>query len=305
MSTNAATASTTVDQDMVTTLSEAAASVSDELSDRVVDRPSCHDRTMAGFTTLRAEVDGRIGRLTLTQPDKLNPLGTVPLAEIAEAAAWFDTTDASVVIVTGEGRAFSSGFDLREFASSTSAGDDAMSGRDQADLGRRMAEAMERMRALSIAAIKGPCVGGGVVLAGVCDLRVAADDTAFSIPEVDLGIPLAWGGIPRLVREIPPAIARELVLTCRPFDAAEARSIGFVNRVVPRADLEVVVDELAEQIARKAPSVVKATKRQVNEALENVASTVGAWADADLLGAALSDPEARAAARAYLESRSS
>jgi enoyl-CoA hydratase/carnithine racemase len=273
------------------------------MSDPEPDRRSCNDRDMAEFTTLRAEVDGRIGRLTLAQPDKLNPLGTVPLAEIARAAAWFDTTDASVVIVTGEGRAFSSGFDLREFASSGSAGDDAMSGRDQADLGRRMAEAMERMRALSIAAIKGPCVGGGVVLAGVCDLRIAADDTVFSIPEVDLGIPLAWGGIPRLVREIPPAIARELVLTCRPFDAEEARSIGFVNRVVARADLESAVDELAAEIARKAPSVVRATKRQVNEALENVASTVGAWADADLLGAALSDPDARAAARAYLASR--
>ncbi|BAN04191.1 enoyl-CoA hydratase/isomerase family protein [Ilumatobacter coccineus] len=258
---------------------------------------------MPEFTTLRAEVDGRIGRLTLAQPDKLNPLGTVPLAEIAAAAAWFDTTDASVVIVSGEGRGFSSGFDLREFASSSDAGGDAMSGRDQADLGRRMAEAMERMTALSIAAIKGPCVGGGVVLAGVCDLRIAADDTVFSIPEVDLGIPLAWGGIPRLVREIPPAIARELVLTCRPFDAEEARSIGFVNRVVPLDELTGTVEELAAQIAGKAPSVVAATKRQVNEALENVASTVGAWADADLLGAALRDPEARAAARDYLASR--
>ena len=255
------------------------------------------------WTTLTATVDGRIGRLTLTQPDKLNPLGTVPLAEIADAARWFDTTDASVVIVTGEGRGFSSGFDLREFASSSNAGDDTMSGRDQADLGRQMAEAMERMRALSIAALKGPVVGGGLVLAGVCDLRIAADDTVFSIPEVDLGIPLAWGGIPRLVREIPPAIVRELVLTCRAFDAEEARSLGFVNRIVARADLESAVDELAEQIAAKAPSVVKATKRQVNEALENVASTVGAWADADQLGAALSDPEARAAARAYLASR--
>lgn len=255
------------------------------------------------FTSLRAEVEGRIGRLTLDQPHKLNPLGTVPLREIAEAAAWFDTTDAVVVIVTGEGRAFSSGFDLGEFASGSDSDDDAMSGRAQADLGRQMAEAMERMAALSIAAIKGHCVGGGVVLAGVCDLRIAADDTRFSIPEVDLGIPLAWGGIPRLVREIPAAIARELVLTCRPFDAHEAHSIGFVNRVVPRDDLETTVDELAAQIAAKAPSVVRATKRQVNEALENVASTVGAWADADLLGAALSDPEARAAARAYLAQR--
>jgi enoyl-CoA hydratase/carnithine racemase len=255
----------------------------------------------ADFSTLRAEVDGRIGRLTLTQPAKLNPLGTVPLREIAEAARWFDTTDASVVIVTGEGRAFSSGFDLREFAGSGS--ETATSSREQADLGRSMAEAMERMSALTIAAIKGPCVGGGVVLAGVCDLRVAADDTVFSIPEVDLGIPLAWGGIPRLVREIGPAFTRELVLTCRPFDAHEAKALGFVNRVVPRSELDGAVEELAQQLARKAPSVVRATKRQVNEALEDVAATVGAWSDADLLGAAMRDPEARQAARDYLASR--
>jgi enoyl-CoA hydratase/carnithine racemase len=249
---------------------------------------------MPDFTTLRVGVEGRIGRLTLTQPDKLNPLGTTPLVEIAEAAAWFDTTDASIVIVTGEGRAFSSGYDLREFADT---------GPESADLGRRMADAMERMTALSIAAIKGPCVGGGIVLAGVCDLRVAADDTVFSIPEVDLGIPLAWGGIPRLTREIGPALTRELVLTCRPFDAEEARSIGFVNRVVPRAQLESEVDELAELLARKAPSVVAATKRQVHEASENLASTTGARADAIVLGAALRDPEARDAARRYLDAR--
>ena len=253
------------------------------------------------FSTLRVEVDGPIGRLTLTQGDKLNPLGTVPLREIALAALWFDRTDAHIVIVTGEGRGFSSGFDLREFAGGGS--DESVSSRDQADLGRLMAEAMDRMSALTSAAIKGPCVGGGVVLAGVCDLRIAADDTVFSIPEVDLGIPLAWGGIPRLVREIGPALTRELVLTCRPFSPDEALRIGFVNRVVPRAELESAVDELAEQLATKAPSVVRATKRQVNEALEDVASTAGSWADADQLGAAMRDPEARAAARAYLASR--
>ncbi len=253
------------------------------------------------FTTLHVAVGGRIGRMTLDQPAKLNPLGTAALREIAEAAAWFDTTGASIVIVTGAGRAFTAGFDLREFAGTTS--DQATDGRTQADLGRLMAEAMDQMSALTIAAIKGPCVGGGVVLAATCDIRIAADDTVFSIPEVDLGIPLAWGGIPRLVREIGPAMTRELVLTCRPFDADEARSLGFVNRVVARADLEQVVDELAEQLAAKAPSVVRATKRQVAEAAENVASTAGSWADADLLGAAMADPEARQAARDYLARR--
>lgn len=259
------------------------------------------EESTAAFRTLDVSVAGRIGKLTLNQPDKLNPLGTVPLTEIADAATWFDMTEASVVIMTGAGRAFSSGFDLREFAGGEAA--TAADSRAQADLGRLMADAMERMRALTIAAIKGPCVGGGVVLAGVCDLRIAADDTVFSIPEVDLGIPLAWGGIPRLLREIPPAIVRELVLTCRPFDAEEARALGFVNRVVARADLDQAVAELAEQLARKAPSVVRATKRQVNATLESLASTAGAWADADQLRTALGDPEARAAAREYLKRR--
>lgn len=110
---------------------------------------------------------------------------------------------------------------------------------------------MERMRAVSIAAIHGWCVGGGMVLAAACDLRVASDHARFSIPEVDLGLPLAWGGVPRLVREIGPARAKELIMTCRAFDAAEAAAIGFVNRVVPAADLVEEVDAPARSLAAK------------------------------------------------------
>jgi enoyl-CoA hydratase/carnithine racemase len=268
---------------------------------------NCQHGRMTQFETLRVDVDGRIGRLTLAQPEQLNPLGTVPLAELAKAATWFDTTDATVVVVSGEGRAFSSGFDLREFGGGNAAKsgpESRMSSREQGDLGRLMADAMEGMRAITIAAIAGPCVGGGLVLAAACDLRIAADDARFMLPEVDLGIPLAWGGIPRLLRELPPAIVREMVLTCRAFDAEEARSLGFVNRVVPRVDLEAAADELAASLAVKAPSVLRATKRHVQATLENIASTAGSWADTDQLGAALADPEARAAARAYMESRS-
>ena len=107
--------------------------------------------------------------------------------------------------------------------------------REVGDLGRIMAEAVTDMRALTVVGVHGRCVGGGVVLAAACDLRVAADDAVFSIPEVELGIPLAWAGIPRLVREIGPALTKELVLTCRPFSPAEAAAFGFVNRVVPAA----------------------------------------------------------------------
>lgn len=275
---------------------------------------------MPEFRTLTATVDGRVGRLTLNQPEKLNPLGSTTLRELIDAAAWFDATDAAVVIVSGAGRAFSAGFDLREFGGTDRAADgDAHGDHDgdhdaanrptggsvgsSADLGRRMADAVEQMEALTIAAIAGPCIGGGVVLVSACDMRIAADDTTFAIPEVDLGIPLTWGGIPRLVRVIGPAMTCELVLTCRPFDAEEARSMGFVNRVVARDDLESTIDELAASLTHKAPSIVATTKRQVLEAAQDLVSTAGSWADVTLMEAALRDPEARAAARDYLARR--
>ena len=98
--------------------------------------------------------------------------------------------------------------------------------REIGQLGLRMADAIESMRAVTIAQVHGYAVGGGVVLVAACDLRVAADDAVFSIPEIELGIPLAWGGIPRLVREIGPALTKELVMTCRRFTPAEAKAAG-------------------------------------------------------------------------------
>lgn len=251
------------------------------------------------YETLTAEADGPIGRLTLNRPDKLNPLSTKALEEIAAAARGFEAQpDVKVVIVRGAGRAFSAGADLASFA-----GPQPLSPRDAADRGREMADALEAMRAVSIAEIQGWCVGGGLVLAAACDLRVAAQDARFSIPEVDLGIPLAWGGIPRLVREIGPALTKELVLTCRPFDAAEAKSAGFLNRVVPADELERTVAELARQLAVKASHAIFSTKRHVNAVTEQMVGTMRSWSDADGLVTAFADAECAEARRAYLRRR--
>lgn len=252
------------------------------------------------FETLVVSVDGPIARITMNQPHKLNPVGLVPLRELADAAAWVDTQrQVTVTVLTGAGeRAFSAGFDLTEFGDASAA-----EARGGADLGARMADAIEAMESVTIAAIHGHCVGGGLVVAAACDLRIAADNTRFAIPEVDLGIPLAWGGIPRLVREIGPAATRDLVMTCRPFGADEAVALGFVNRVVARDDLAAQVDTLAESLAAKAPMVIKATKRQVNNAIDQVCSARDGWIGQPLLDAALADPQARAAARAYLANR--
>lgn len=153
--------------------------------------------TTPTFDTLRIEhdTDSRVATLVLNRPGKLNALSRQLLGELARACRWLDDRgDIAVVVVRGEGRAFSAGFDLGDFAD----GDPTISVRDTADLGRVAAEALTDVRQLTIAALHGHCVGGGLVLAASCDIRVAADDTRFSIPEVDLGIPLAWGGIPGL-----------------------------------------------------------------------------------------------------------
>ncbi|HMD56770.1 MAG TPA: enoyl-CoA hydratase/isomerase family protein [Solirubrobacteraceae bacterium] len=251
------------------------------------------------FTTIEVSAAGNAGTITLNRPEKLNPLSAVTLRELAEAARWLDgQPEVKVVVVAGKGRAFSAGADVSVFAAAAEAGPIAT--RRAADAGRIMAEAVEDMSAITIARIQGHCIGGGVVLAAACDLRVAAETTRFSIPEVDLGIPLAWGGIPRLVREIGPAMTKELVLTCRPFTAEEAQELGFVNRVVAEEQLGEAVDELAAQLLRKSSLALAVTKRAVNSAASEVASTAGAWTDADSLLTALSDPDSRRAAADYL-----
>lgn len=255
------------------------------------------------FSTVRIEVGGAVGQLILNRPEKLNALSGELLNELIQAAEWFTgQEEIKVVVVRGAGRAFSAGADLTAFAG---AGPDPTEEQrlEAADLGRRAAAALTDTRPMTVAAIHGHCVGGGLVLAAACDLRLAAADTRFSIPEVDLGIPLAWGGIPRLVREIGPAATKELVLTCREFGPDEAKQLGFLNRVVDPERLPEEAKELAERLAGQPAYSLELTKRQVNAVTEESGSTAASTEDAAALLGALEDPESLAKMSAYLAAR--
>ncbi len=265
--------------------------------------------------TIEARVDGPIGQLVLNQPRSLNPLSATCLQELIDAATWFNARpEVKAVVVSGAGRAFCAGADLSTFGD-TGIGTNAAAGtgaaevtghrsaRESADLGRLMVEAIERMEAVTIAAVHGHCVGGGVLLAAACDLRLATESTRWIIPEVDIGIPLAWGGIPRLVREIGPAATRDLVITCRPFTSAEAFNLGLLNEVVDDDQLTERADELAELVASKSALTLKATLRAVDAAAEALVPTGGCWSDADALLSATRDPESREVAARYLRDR--
>lgn len=235
----------------------------------------------------------------MNRPEALNPLSMQMMSDIIDAARWFDQQpDLRVVVVQGAGRAFSAGADITAFSDS---GPSPAGGRLPADTGRLMADALEHMGPVTIARLHGHVVGGGVVLAAACDLRVATDDVRFSIPEVDLGIPLAWGGIPRLVREIGPALTKELVMTCRPFSAEEAQAAGFLNRVVPAGQLDDEVEALAEAVASRPRYAVLATKAHTNAVTEQMVGLARSWSDSEGLAVGLRDPEGRNSREQYLD----
>lgn len=246
------------------------------------------------YDTISVELHGSVATLELARPSSLNALSSTMLAEIEDAAVRMDDLpEVKVVVVRGQGTSFCAGADVSGFGGQVSRRD-----RDQ---GWRTARALEQMSAVSVVRIHGWCVGGGVVLASACDLRVASTDSRFLIPEVDLGIPLAWGGIPRLVRELGPARTKELVMTCRPFDAAEACSMGFVNQVIDPGELDRAVDDLVATLVDKPKFALLATKAHTNAVAEAMVHTGGSWGDAEGLWAGFADEEGAEARRRYLE----
>jgi enoyl-CoA hydratase/carnithine racemase len=247
---------------------------------------------------IRTERAGTIARIVFQRPDRLNALTLEVQRSVVDAATDLaDDPDVRVVVLQGDGGTFTAGADFRLLHGLHAGGDIDPA---DADLGRRMIDAVEAIPSVTIARVEGHCVGGGVVLAAACNLRIAAADTYFSIPEVDLGIPLAWGAIPRLVREIGPARTLELVGTCRPFTADEAFAMGFVNRVVTRRDLSGAVDDLAAALATKPDYALKTVTKTVRAAAEAVAAATGMTGDAELLLGAAGEEEGARAAQQYI-----
>ena len=259
-----------------------------------IDRPE--------FETLLIKKDGPIGFLILNSPKRYNALGATVLKELVQAAKWFDEQrDIRVIIVKGAGNVFSAGADLKDPIYANVEKVDWLTRREMGQLGLRMAKAIESMRAVTIAQVERFCIGGGLVLMMACDLRVAESGTVFSIPEVDLGIPLAWGGIPKMVREVGPAMTKELVMTCRRFTASEAHSLGILNSVVAKEKLESSVHNLARDISQKPEIPIVITKEHVNAVTSTMGQESSSIADGDVLNGIVKDPDSAKAMMDYVK----
>ncbi len=218
------------------------------------------------YEDLLLEKEGEIATITLNVPEKLNALTrkmgmSLPLA--ADEIAQDD--EVRVVIVTGAGRGFCSGADvsaMRESMSSGGATEVSRYSRLQVT-GWPFADVFPRLNKPVIAAINGPCVGGGFSLALSCDIRIASETARFGVAQVARALVPDYGMTFYLPLAIGTSRALELMFTAEIIDAAEAERLGIVSRVVPPDELMTVTRELAVKIAKQAPVSVELSKKMV------------------------------------------
>jgi len=215
------------------------------------------------FETVIFEKKENIAYITLNRPQRLNIYNIQMRDDLWEVfGAIKADAEVRAVVLTGTGRAFCAGADLTEFGSAPS----VVVARDvrfQRDLWGLLASIEQPI----VVAINGFCMGSGIEMSMFCDIRIAAEEAQFGLPEVALGMVPAACGTQTVPRMIKPGWAMELMLLCDRISAQEAYRIGLVNRVVPLNDLMPAAIGLAQEIAAKSPIAVRAAKRAVNQGL--------------------------------------
>jgi enoyl-CoA hydratase/carnithine racemase len=204
--------------------------------------------------------DGAIATIALNRPQKLNALTKAMWAQLGGAIATASADDSlHCIIVRGAGeKAFSPGNDIGEFATERSNKMQAI------QYGKAMhgaLHALEACRHPVVAQIHGVCVGGGVEIASLCDLRICGQSSRFGVPIKNLGLTMAYAEMAPLIRLVGRSVALEMLLEGRIFDAAEAKEKGLVNRVVPDGDVATEARSAAERIAEGAPLVARWHKK--------------------------------------------
>ena len=217
---------------------------------------------MSAFATIRYAKHDGIATITLDRPEAINAFNVQMRDDIYEAlTAVRDDPEVRGVLVRGEGdRGFCAGADLTEFGTAPS---QAVARRVRWE--RDVWGLWLSIPKPFVAALHGYCLGSGVEIACMCDLRVAADDVVFGMPEVGLGLLPAAGGTQLLPRILGPGRAMELLLSGRRFGAEEAVSYGLVSHAVPRAELQSTAQAMLRSALQAPAAVLAAAKRAVGE----------------------------------------
>ncbi len=213
--------------------------------------------------------EGRIATLTFNRPEKRNPLNEEIVLELEGLLHQVhDDPQVRVMIFTGSGNTFSTGADLSQIRGISDEQERqrifAQYRKRRGRLVGRVLDVLVNLEPITIAAINGYAIGGGWALALGCDFKIAVEEAQFWFPEVDLGVPLSAGSTALLAAHVGPTRAKEIIITCRRYTAAELLAMGLLNRVVKKEELYPAVRELAESLAAKNQTAVMGSKLIVN-----------------------------------------
>jgi enoyl-CoA hydratase/carnithine racemase len=233
----------------------------------MLDVPKSTENSFANGKILQNISDG-VGVITFNNPDKRNAMSLDMWEGLGHALVELrDHADVRVVILVGAGdKAFVSGADISQFEKN----------RHNAQASEEYAKRSAARRALladypkpTIACIRGFCLGGGMQVAMLADIRIASGNSQFGIPAAKLGIAYGYDGLKNLVSLVGPSWARLLMYTAMRIDAAEAERIGLVDRVVPDAELWGATMEIARTISGNAPLAIQAAKITIAQVLKD------------------------------------
>ena len=223
----------------------------------------------SAYEHILVDVEDGLATVTLNRPDKYNALNDATFLDLQRAFNEIQLDrDVEVVVIEGAGdEAFSAGADIEQYAGPSEEHDPMQ--KDRQELFYDIYRAAYDVHAPVIAKIDGYCMGGGLILAMYCDLRIADTTSTFGVPVTDIGQIPTGGSTYRAAQLVGEAKAKELVYTAGHIEAAEAHRIGLVNQLVEPEDLSETVDEVAAAIAETGTRAVKNSKRAINAAVNS------------------------------------
>jgi enoyl-CoA hydratase len=244
------------------------------------------------------EIAEGIAWVKVNRPQALNALNPEVLLDLLAAFQELEKNDdVKVIILTGEGKAFVAGADLKAMVSMTS-----QDARRFSKIGHAVIETMGSIGKPVIAAVNGFALGGGTELALACDFIYASEEAKFGQPEINLGLIPGFGGTQNLARRIGKAQAKELMLTGRMINAQEAKELGLVNKVLPAGDLLAEAKKTADAIASKGAWTVRLIKTAI-EAGYDLDMKTGCQIEADSFALCFAHPDQKEGITAFLEKR--
>ena len=261
---------------------------------------------MSKFVTIEKGLgpEGRVAVVRFDRGDGINALSPEALRQLTDAARSFeDDASTSVVVLTGSAKAFSSGFDLKDLEGRARKTMDIGALRRHLKLGPRLSHAWQEMEQITIGAIEGFCIGGGVALAVALDFRVMARDAHLRVPEIGLGMNMSWQSIPRMLHLIGPARTKQaVILAADRISAEEAHQWGLVEEVADPGKAFDAAMAMATKVAAQPPLSVAMTKLTVNR-LAHVLDDLASHMDVDQFALASLTEDHKEGVEAFLGRR--